>query len=86
MGEELSRSRLISRQVLTIIQNMNPTTAKTTPIMKSVLDENAVLEARVRGSICPPVPCRAQSGQAVAVPRDAIRSERKVNSFMVPKV
>jgi hypothetical protein len=50
-----------------MIQNMNPTTAKTIPIIKRVLEEKAAFETTVRGSICPPVPCKAQSGQATAL-------------------
>jgi len=67
-----------------MIQDINPITAKTTAIIKSVLEEKASFETTVCGSICPPVPLRAQSGQAMALASDRIKTERMVKNFMEP--
>jgi hypothetical protein len=45
--EERARSRLISRQVFTMVQVMKPATAKKMPSMKRVLDEKASFDTMV---------------------------------------
>jgi hypothetical protein len=49
-----------------MIHTMNPTTEKKMPSNRRVLEEKAILDPMVCGSMIPPELWRAQSGQALA--------------------